>query len=57
VLRRAVMETLGVMIGLLFAALLVMPAWPYSSKWGLFPAGACGFVALVIATLVVFGRL
>ena len=56
-LCRAVMETLGVMIGLLFAALLVMPAWPYSSKWGLFPAGACGFVALVIATLVVFGRL
>ena len=45
------------MIGLLLIALLVMPAWPYSEKWGLFPAGACGFVALVIATLVVFGRL
>ena len=51
------METLGVMIALLLAALLVMPAWPYSAKWGMFPAGACGFVALVIATLVVFGRL
>jgi len=48
---------LALMIVLLLAALVVMPAWPYSAKWGLFPAGVCGIVALAIATLVVFGRL
>jgi uncharacterized protein DUF3309 len=50
-------EVLGLMIALLLAALLVMPAWPYSARWGLFPAGVCGIVALALATLVVFGRL
>jgi Protein of unknown function (DUF3309) len=51
------METLGVMVAMLVAALLVMPAWPYSQRWGFLPCGACGIVALATAALVLLGRL
>ena len=51
------METLMVMVALLVAGLFVMPVWPYSTKWGYTPTGACGVIALTMAALVVVGRL
>ena len=54
---RDAMEMLTVMVALLVAALFVMPAWPYSARWGYCPAGSCGMVALLVAALVLVGRL
>jgi hypothetical protein len=51
------MELLAVMMALLVAALVVMPAWPYSARWGYYPASACGIVAFVMAALILVGRL
>jgi Protein of unknown function (DUF3309) len=51
------METLVVMVALLAAAIVMMPGWPYSARWGYFPAGACGILALAMAALVLVGRL
>jgi hypothetical protein len=51
------MGTLAVMVASLVAVLVVMPAWRYSAKWGYYPAGACGIVALAIVALVFAGRL
>ena len=50
-------EMIAVMMTLLVAALVVMPAWPYSARWGYYPASACGIVALATAALVLIGRL
>lgn len=50
-------DVLSVMIGFLLVALLALPSWPYSMKWGLIPSSACGFLALMTATLVLLGRL
>jgi hypothetical protein len=33
------------------------PGWPYSSRWGYGPAGACGILAIAMAALVLIGRL
>jgi hypothetical protein len=52
-----VMGTLAVMVASLVAVLVVMPAWRYSAKWGYYPAGVCGMVALAIVALVFAGRL
>jgi uncharacterized protein DUF3309 len=50
-------EMIAVMMTLLVAALVVMPAWPYSARWGYYPASACGIVALTMAALALVGRL
>jgi hypothetical protein len=50
-------DVLGLMIALLLAALLLLPAWPYSAKWGLLPAGICGILSAGTAALAFFGRL
>jgi hypothetical protein len=59
ILRASVvpMDTLVVMMALLVAAIVTMPGWPYSARWGYFPAGACGILALAMAALVLVGRL
>jgi hypothetical protein len=51
------MEMIAVMVALLIAVLAVMPAWPYSARWGYYPASVCGMVALATAALVLVGRL
>ncbi len=35
----------------------VLPAWPYSSRWGYYPSGALGVALAVVAVLVLVGRL
>jgi len=32
-----------------------LPAWPYSTGWGYYPAGGLGFVLLVLIVLAVMG--
>jgi hypothetical protein len=49
-------EFLIVMVALLIAATLLLPAWPYSAKWGSLPAGICGVVAAGMAVLALLGR-
>jgi hypothetical protein len=51
------MEMIAVMMALLVAALVVTPAWPYSTRWGYYPASVCGIAALAMAALVIVGRL
>jgi hypothetical protein len=51
------MTMLAVMCVLLIASAAVMPSWPYSAKWGIFPSAACGLVAFGTAALLAFGIL
>lgn len=37
---------------LLVAALLSVPAWPYSRGWGYYPSGGLGIVAVVLLILL-----
>jgi bacteriorhodopsin len=52
------MEILAAMMVLLILAIAVLPTWPYSpANWGYYPTGVCGFVVVVIAAMIVVGRL
>ena len=35
----------------------VLPAWPYSSRWGYYPSGGLGLALAVIAVLLLLGRI
>jgi hypothetical protein len=37
---------------LLIAALLSVPAWPYSRGWGYYPSGGLGVIALVLLIIL-----
>jgi hypothetical protein len=39
---------------LLIAALVSVPAWPYSRGWGYYPSGGLGMIALVLLLILVF---
>jgi uncharacterized protein DUF3309 len=56
-LSGAVMEVLFTMMALLIVSLAALPAWPYSHQWGYYPTSVCGLVVLVMAALVLIGRL
>jgi uncharacterized protein DUF3309 len=43
-----------VLVLLLIGAL---PTWPYSSGWGYYPSGGLGLVVLILAILLLMGRL
>jgi hypothetical protein len=34
-----------------------LPAWPYSSGWGYYPAGGLGTVVLILIILLLLGKL
>ena len=34
-----------------------LPAWPYSSSWGYYPAGGLGLVVLILLVLLLLGRI
>jgi hypothetical protein len=44
------------LIVLLVAALLSVPAWPYSRGWGYYPSGGLGIVAVVLLLMLVMGH-
>lgn len=37
---------------LLVAALLSVPAWPYSRGWGYYPSGGLGVIAVVLLIIL-----
>jgi hypothetical protein len=45
------------LIVLVLALVGAIPAWPYSSGWGYYPAGGIGLVVLILLILLVTGRL
>jgi uncharacterized protein DUF3309 len=34
-----------------------LPAWPYSTGWGYYPAGGLGTILVIVIVLVLLGRL
>lgn len=42
-----------ILILLLIGAL---PAWPYSTGWGYYPAGGLGTILLIVVILLLLGR-
>lgn len=51
--------TLGtiLLIILVLALLGVIPSWPHSRSWGYGPSGVLGLVLIVVAVMLVTGRL
>lgn len=56
-LWRTGMEILAAMVALLIIAIGVLPEWPYSARWGYYPTGVCGLIAVLMAAMIVAGRL
>jgi hypothetical protein len=44
-------------IVLLLILLAVIPAWPHSRRWGYGPSGGLGLVLVIVAVLILMGRL
>jgi len=40
---------------LLIAALVSVPAWPYSRGWGYYPSGGLGTILVILVLLMLFG--
>jgi hypothetical protein len=57
VLTSTAVNMLLSMSGLLLAAILVLPAWPYARRWGYYPTGACGVILMTLVALILTGRL
>jgi hypothetical protein len=54
--KESTMLTILLVIAVL-ALLGVLPAWPHSRGWGYAPSGALGLVVVVLAVLLLSGRL
>ncbi|MEI8123308.1 MAG: DUF3309 family protein [bacterium] len=54
---------IGSNVGTILLVVLVLflvgalPVWPHSKKWGYYPSGGLGLVALILLILVVMGRI
>jgi hypothetical protein len=46
-----------VLVVLILALLGALPTWRHSRSWGYRPSGAVGFVLVILAVLLVMGRL
>jgi len=51
--------SLGTILLIVLVLLLIgaIPAWPYSTGWGYYPAGGLGLVLLIVIVLLVLGKL
>ena len=45
------------LIILIIILLGALPTWPYSSRWGYYPAGGIGLLLLIVIILLVLGRI
>ena len=45
------------LIILILILLGVIPAWPHSRSWGVYPSGIIGVILIVVIILLVLGRL
>jgi hypothetical protein len=51
------MSTRTILLIILILILIgVFPAWPYSSGWGLYPAGGVGLILIIIIILILLGK-
>jgi len=63
IFRGAFLEETNMPLGTILLIILVilligaLPAWPYSSAWGPYPAGILGTVLIIVLILVLLGRL
>ena len=48
---------MGTILLVLLVLVLIgaLPAWPYSSGWGYYPAGGLGLVLVIVLVLVLMG--
>jgi hypothetical protein len=44
------------LVVVIFLLIGVLPVWPYSSGWGVWPAGGLGLVLLVLLLFVLLGK-
>jgi len=51
--------SIGTILLIVLILLLVgiLPAWPYSRKWGLFPSSGLGLVVVILLILVLMRRI
>lgn len=54
--QRRIMGTTILLIILVAVFLAVLPAWPYSRAWGLFPSGLVGVIILMLLLLIFFDK-
>jgi len=45
------------LIILVAVCLAVLPAWPYSRAWGVFPSGLVAVIILMLLLLMFFGKI
>ena len=46
-----------ILIILVLLLLGVLPTWPHSANWGYFPSGTLGTVLIIVAVLMLVGRI
>ena len=46
-----------ILLLVLLIALAALPAWPYSSNWGIVPSVLAGLVLLLVGTFLLLGKL
>ncbi|NLE42109.1 MAG: DUF3309 domain-containing protein [Lentisphaerae bacterium] len=53
------MTTIGTVLLVLVILMLIgaLPAWPHSRKWGYYPTGGLGLVALILLILILLGKI
>jgi hypothetical protein len=51
--------SLGTILIILLLLLVIssLPTWPYSRTWGYYPTGGLGLVLVIVALLVLTGRI
>ena len=45
------------LIVLVLALVGAIPAWPYSTGWGYYPAGGIGLLVLIVLILLIMGKI
>ena len=45
------------LIVLVLALVGAIPAWPYSTGWGYYPAGGIGLLVLIVLILLITGKI
>ncbi len=50
---------MGPILFIILIILLIglLPAWPYSSRWGYYPSGGVGLIVLILLILLLMGLL
>jgi hypothetical protein len=50
---------LGTVLLILLVLMLIgaFPTWPHSRKWGYYPSGGLGLLAVILLVLILLGRI